>query len=77
MGIFNKKSTGPKPVETVDDPPVGFLSHADALMLAAIVQQELNVAREWADEAPVWLAQAQALERILPVIQGSEIIVIE
>jgi hypothetical protein len=70
----SKPGKSPLPV---DDPPVGFLSSGDALILAGVIKEELTVAREMADLSPSWLAQAQALERILPVLQGAEIIVIE
>jgi len=78
--MFTKFLPGQKPgkaLALIDDPPVGFISSADALILAGIAKQEMEVAREMADASPLWLAQAQSLERILPVLQGAEIIVIE
>lgn len=64
------------PKETMPD-GVGIISTSDALVIVGILKDEMEAARDLADLSPAWMAQAQTLERVLPILEKAEIIVIE
>lgn len=81
MGLLDKLRAMTASPATVADPAlpkgVGFISQSDMLVIVGILNEEWEADRELADHSPVWMAQAQMLERVLPILKQAEIIVIE